>query len=297
MMKRQAANPLKAAFVWSVVSLVLLTFAAVPAGASDLEWLSDVDQAMAAAAKGDRYILVDLYAEWCGWCKVLEEKVFTTAEFAAFVKEFVLLRVDVEDGGQGSQLQIDYNAASLPTTLILDSDGVRVGAVAGFAPTPQFVQHLKDAIQRYDASLEIYKKLRTSDDAALLSQLATELHERRDGARAAEIYERMEQMKGHNPTQTAWLHYRLADARRMQGEYGRAEENLAKARSIITNIGHEGMREQLDMLSFHVAQDRGDCREAMNRLENFLQNHPRSEMRFQVNKTLQKLRKSDGENC
>ncbi|MEO1369235.1 MAG: thioredoxin family protein, partial [Acidobacteriota bacterium] len=61
----------------SVFTACLAFFAAPAAVAPGLEgWHQDVYVALEEARDKDAMILVDLYADWCGWCRTLEEKVF-----------------------------------------------------------------------------------------------------------------------------------------------------------------------------------------------------------------------------
>ena len=70
---------------------------------------------------------------------MLEREVFPQPEFALLAREAVLLRVDVEDGGAGSELAARYDAYSLPTMLLLEPSGALAGKVAGYAPAREYV--------------------------------------------------------------------------------------------------------------------------------------------------------------
>ncbi len=263
-------------------------------------WLTSVDEALEVAAREDRLVLVDLYAEWCGWCKVLERDVLETPEFRQWAKDFVLLWVDVEDGGEGSELQARFGASSLPTTLVLAAnDGgkaVRVGAVAGFHPTDRFVASLEAEIDAYGSLLELYEKVRQRSDVALQLRLAEDLHQRGDGHRAADLYERVLAAESGSDA-TAWLVYQAADARRLAGELAAAESHLERARTIARTLGDGELSERLDLLSFQLAEARGDCHEMKQTLEDFLANHPRSPHSRYARRTLAEIRGGGGSKC
>ena len=259
-------------------------------------WLTRVDEAMKQAADGDRYVFVDLYAEWCGWCKVLEEKVFSTPEFQRFTQDWVLLRVDVDDGAEGSALQARYKAYSLPTTLILDARGVRIGMLEGFLPAPSFLGRLSGEIDTYDNLLEAYESARQSEDPKLLRQLASELHDRGDGARAATLYRSMLAFLPPGSKLSAWIYYLLADAHRLSKRFDDAAQALDRARQVEA-IDDPTLVERLDLLSYQIAQDSGDCDAAKANLESFLRKHPLSSHRGEVERTLKALRKGDGTVC
>ncbi|MEM7356703.1 MAG: thioredoxin family protein, partial [Acidobacteriota bacterium] len=280
----------------SIALLTLLCFApAVSAATGEVDgWLTSVDAAVDAAADGDRKILVDLYADWCGWCKVLEEKVFTTPEFRTFTQDMVLLRVDVEDGGEGSELQARFGANSLPTTLILDSQLAKIGEVSGYAPTPRFLAAVRGQLQEYEAMLEFYERVRRGDDLALMRRLGEDLHARGDTRRAATLYEAALDKAATGSTTAAWLHYLAADAHRLNSDLGRAESRYRTSRQLAKSRADEALNERLDMLRFHLAHDTGDCPEAVASLEKFLESHPRSSLRSQARYTLAALRRGEG---
>ena len=277
-------------------ALALLVAPAVSASESD--WLTSLDGALAKAEKNDSMILVDLYADWCGWCKVLEEKVFTTPAFRDFTKDFVLLRVDVEDGAEGSALQARFGAYSLPTTLIMNKDQVKIGTVAGFAPTPAFLQKLSAEIASYEAFLEYFDKMKKSDDLGVLYQLAQELHYKRgDGKRTVEVLRQILKRTGESSPKAGYLHYLMADAHRMAGHWDEAHVSLEKAHALSHEPQQRELRERIDMLSYRIAQDSHNCTKAKKSLEHFLEAHPKSSYRREVERALDDLRQGRGLDC
>ncbi len=278
------------------LSFLLLTAPAFAGSAEPSRWLTSVDEALEAARDGDRYILVDLYAEWCGWCKVLEDQVFSSPEFRDFTRDMVLLRVDVEDGGEGTELQTRFEAMSLPTTLILDSGMVKIGEVQGFAPTDRFIAKVRRQLDEYGAMLDLFDKVKKSGDAALMRRLAEDFHGRGDGARAAALYQAMlEEVRDGNGA--AWLHYLAADAYRLEGEISQAESSMRRARSLAGGLDDPELLERLDLLRYYIAHDNGDCREAIASLERFLSSHPKSGYRSQARRTLTAIRAGKGMEC
>ncbi|HKI86015.1 MAG TPA: thioredoxin family protein, partial [Thermoanaerobaculia bacterium] len=77
--------------------LLLLLLSPALASASAAHWFDRLDPAVSAARQSHRMILVDLYADWCTWCKRLAADVFPAPEFQALRGEFVFLRIDVEN--------------------------------------------------------------------------------------------------------------------------------------------------------------------------------------------------------
>lgn len=265
--------------------------AEAPAPGAEVVWLSSLSQALAEAKKRDAYILVDLYADWCGWCKQLEKKVFSTPEFAAKAKSFVLLRVDTDHDEDGAKLQALHEASSLPNTLLLDAKGVRVGQISGYAPTREFLGYIDQQLQAWNDLKANYPGLLAEGDAETQLEVAKELHKRQDGERAAALYEAVSKRIDPNTSSYVWIQYMLADTYRIDRRFDLAEKAIERTRTLLSHAEDSAtLGEQLDLLRYYIAQDNGDCRGARSTLEQFLTAHPASELRPRLQKTLNELR-------
>jgi len=77
------------------------------------------DQAIAS----DKLIFLDLYADWCLPCKVMDEDVFTDRKLGDFYNNhFISYKADAENG-VGGEIANLFNVAGLPTLLFLDENG------------------------------------------------------------------------------------------------------------------------------------------------------------------------------
>ena len=279
-------------------SLLILGMTALPAAliADHREWLTSVETALAQARQNDQRILVDLYADWCGWCKRLEEDVFSTQTFQEFAEDFVLLRVDTEDGAEGSRLQQRFDAYSLPTTLVLDHRQALIAEVMGYAPAPQYVANIQQEIASFEELIRGYERFGEADDLRVLSLLADEFHQRNDGDRAATLYRRMMATDPLTPDKEVRIRYQLIDALRLAARYDEALEELDRARGMAAQMEEDPIFERFDLLAAQVSLDRGDCDKAQLALENFLGTHPTSDLFKVAERTLQTL-KAKGFQC
>lgn len=126
-----------------IVCVVLLSIAATVATAQEPEWIREDEAAALERAKAeDKLVLVDIWAEWCGWCKKLDEDVFSKPEFAEAAKDFVLLKID-SDANEGYLEKTSQQG--LPTTAFLLPDGKVLCARAGYMPTEAYVAMLNEA--------------------------------------------------------------------------------------------------------------------------------------------------------
>ncbi|MFO7660396.1 MAG: thioredoxin family protein [Candidatus Cloacimonadaceae bacterium] len=122
------------------------------------EWITDYQQALAAASAAGKPVLVNFTgSDWCIWCKRLMNEVFTKDEFINYAKEnLILLKLDFprslpqtpEEKQQNEELAKKFQIQGFPTILVLDKDGkekARTGYQQGGAEN--YVQHLQDLIK------------------------------------------------------------------------------------------------------------------------------------------------------
>ncbi|GMU66126.1 MAG: hypothetical protein AMXMBFR36_24000 [Acidobacteriota bacterium] len=278
------------------------TLVALVAGAAAASqapgWASDPQAAFAAAKKADQLVLVDAYADWCGWCKVLEREVFPHPEFLAATRDFVKLRVDVEDGGEGTELAERYGAWSLPTLLILEPDGALIGTVEGYAPVGPFVDRLRSQLAIHERVLEGYRRALAGGDVETLRRTAIDFYERQDGARSAALLEKLLGSTSLEPREEAWTRYFLADAWRMAGDAEKARAAARSAQSAAARVAVEPeLGERLDLLPFWIAETARECGAAAGALAAFEKAHPQSPFLDEARRALTRLRADAGPRC
>lgn len=243
-------------------------------------WHNRAETAFAEARKSGKPVLVDLYAAWCGWCKTMEREVFSQERFQSYAERFVLLRVDVEDGGAGSELQSRFRANSLPTLLLLDPKQSLIGSIEGFMETEKLIARLDRELRTYDAFLAAYERTLASTDPGAWRQGAQELHARGDGGRAATLFEKVIRSGNLQGDELSWTKLQLADAYRLDGRFAEARKTASALRTALAGGGktpqHSEIAERVDLLLLFIAGGERDCTGAAGALAEFERGHPRS---------------------
>ena len=108
-------------------------------------WLTDYNEALKIAKDSGKPILIDFQAEWCGPCHMLRDQVFDAPIFKPQAKRWVLLAVDVD---KQPKLAVKYAASSLPSVLILNSQGKPVLGTRGYSDPQSTIEFLDDAYKR-----------------------------------------------------------------------------------------------------------------------------------------------------
>src|SRR5579859_5804868 len=91
---------MKKSFRLWVVGLVMMSFPALAQEhAGPVKWMS-FEEAVEKAKTEKRKIFIDVYTDWCGWCKVMDKNTFTDAAVAKMLNEkFYAVKLDAEQTG------------------------------------------------------------------------------------------------------------------------------------------------------------------------------------------------------
>ena len=110
-----------------------------------IEWHDTLSDALAEAKARKTLVLVDAYADWCGWCKKLDAETLSDAGVQARLREFTLLKLDTD---KHPDVATRYSISGLPTTLVLDAGGKVILSQPGFMMPKEYLQLLDQAAGR-----------------------------------------------------------------------------------------------------------------------------------------------------
>jgi thioredoxin-related protein len=147
------------------------------AGAGEaVQWLA-FDAAVEKAQKENKHMIVDIYTNWCGWCKVMDRQTYGKPEVAAFLSEhFALAKVNGE-----SSAKLTWNGRTLterefaravgvngyPSTFFMKPNAELLGGVAGYIKSPDMMIYA-----RYISS-KLYERGKLQDFADSLRNVGS----------------------------------------------------------------------------------------------------------------------------
>lgn len=106
---------------------------------------NDIPYAAELARKEKKLVLLDFWAIWCHWCIKADKQTFTDSDVEhILLKYFINVKVDVS---KYPDLNIKYGIRGLPTIVILDLHGHKLGSIVGFKEPLDFVSLLKQFVR------------------------------------------------------------------------------------------------------------------------------------------------------
>jgi len=126
--------------------------AAVSSPAAAFQW-QGWNAGLRSAETSHRPILVDVYTDWCGWCKRMDRDVYARDDVGGYLaSHFVTVRLNAEGGELVAWQGRNYSARTLasafgvtgyPTTIFLTPDGERLVNVPGYVPADRMLLLLR----------------------------------------------------------------------------------------------------------------------------------------------------------
>jgi thioredoxin-related protein len=111
------------------------------------------DNGLAQAGSAGRPVLVDVYTDWCGWCKRMDRDVYSRRDVQEYLsRRFVTVKLNAESSDGARYEGRTYTSRSLaarfgvngyPTTIFLSAKGTHLGNVPGYIPADRFLLLLR----------------------------------------------------------------------------------------------------------------------------------------------------------
>ncbi|MDX2189329.1 MAG: DUF255 domain-containing protein [Bacteroidota bacterium] len=151
---KQVTKTFKWAQLTSVFLLLVLLTSAIPNGDSKaINWLT-MEQALKASEKEKKKVFIDVYTDWCGWCKRMDATTFSDKKVGDYVnKKYYAVKLDAESnktfsfkGRQVSERQLAgeiFKVSAYPTTVYLDENFDMLSPVPGYLDLPTFDKVIK----------------------------------------------------------------------------------------------------------------------------------------------------------
>ncbi|MHB9154226.1 MAG: thioredoxin family protein [Endomicrobiales bacterium] len=111
--------------------------------AGTVNWVASLAEGLETARESGKPVMVDFYADWCGWCKKLDREVYTVNDVIKLSKEFVNVKVNTDKNPEEARR---YKVQGLPTVVFLGPNGDVLEEFVGYRAAPDFIRVMKEIL-------------------------------------------------------------------------------------------------------------------------------------------------------
>jgi tetratricopeptide (TPR) repeat protein len=120
------------------LAAALLLSGAPASHATGIHWERDFNAALQKAKAQHKPLMVDFWADWCGWCRRLDETTYADRDVVRLSKDFVPVKVNTEGGRNDTLVALRYGVSELPTIAFISPSGRSILRLTGFRGPGQF---------------------------------------------------------------------------------------------------------------------------------------------------------------
>ena len=118
-----------------------------------INWHS-FEEVIEKTAANPKMILVDVYTDWCGWCKKMDRNTFTDPKVIEYVNNnFYAVKLNAENKKKKFSEQSmarNMRVRSFPNFIIMDASMENITQLPGYREPDNFVSALKSLLENFD---------------------------------------------------------------------------------------------------------------------------------------------------
>lgn len=113
-----------------------------------VHWQGSMEGSLRDTRKQNKYVLADVYTDWCGWCKKLDQSTFKDGTMVSYLNsKFICVKVNAEGSQTNRAIAAKYKVTGFPTALVFNSRGQYIGRLSGYLDAGQYQSALEELIQ------------------------------------------------------------------------------------------------------------------------------------------------------
>ena len=165
-----------------------------------VRWERNFDAAVQKAKAQNKALMVDFWADWCGWCHHLDETTYVDPDVVRLSADFVPVKVNTEGSRSDARVAQRYGVSSLPTIAFLSPSGRPLLLVNGFQGPGTF-PHLMDSARQAAAQVLEWEAALDKDpnNAEVLIKLGVHVFEQESYEDARDLLMKAVRVDGNRP--------------------------------------------------------------------------------------------------
>jgi thioredoxin-related protein len=147
---------IKMKYLSILVFAVLLSFSV--RAQDQIQWLK-FEEAIEANAKSPKMLIVDVYTDWCGWCKKMDKETFTDPKVVEYINSnFYAVKLNAEDTKRTfdfmgktyneAQMAAAMRVRSYPNFVVIEPKLQNIAQLPGYRQPAEFLAGLSELIDK-----------------------------------------------------------------------------------------------------------------------------------------------------
>lgn len=144
-------------------------------GNGELRW-TNFTEGLKEASATNKKVLIDVYTDWCGWCKKMESDTYSDRAVQDYLtRNYVLVKLNAESNQvetvdtmrvTDAQLATAFGVNGYPTTIFLTPSGIPITEAPGYMKPQEFIYVLKYIAGDYYKTMKFPEYLKSQGVSA-----------------------------------------------------------------------------------------------------------------------------------
>jgi thioredoxin-related protein len=123
-----------------------------------IQWMK-FEEAIAANASNPKMLIIDVYTDWCGWCKKMDKETFTDPKVISHINaNFYAVKLNAENTQRSfefmgktyteAQMAAAMQVRSYPNFVVIEPKLQNIAQLPGYRQPEEFLTGLNDLINK-----------------------------------------------------------------------------------------------------------------------------------------------------
>jgi thioredoxin-related protein len=136
----------------SIFILFIIGFNGTAGEKTALQWHA-FDSGIAEAKKSNKKVIIDVYTNWCHWCKKMDKEVYENEKVTTYIgKNYITIKLNAESNSTANykdkslserELAQAFGVTGYPTTIFMEPNGELITSVSGYYDADKFINIAK----------------------------------------------------------------------------------------------------------------------------------------------------------